>query len=529
MEVPAPPAPPATRAPRVIGRYALYDDIASGGMATVHVGRLVGPVGFSRTVAIKRLHPQFAKDPEFVAMFLDEARLAARIQHPNVVPTLDVVATEGELFLVMEYVRGESVSHLSRAAKAGGEPLPPRIVAAIISGALQGLHAAHEAKDEAGQLLGIVHRDISPQNVLVGLDGTARVLDFGVAKAEDKFHATRDGQLKGKVLYMPPEQLEGHDVDRTADTYSMGVVLFEMLTGKRMFASSKDKAELAKILRNEITLPSAVDPALSAWDAVVGRACKGKPSERYATAKAMAHDVEKVVGVASASEVAEWVERLAGAVIQQRTRRIAELESSAQLDRANLHAALADELARSPASGPIAPPSGSQISHVSQVSQISQASQPSAASQYGVPVSHRPPEAQPRRVGLWVGVGAGALALVALAFFVGRLGTRREEPRGTAQGPSASAVVTTATATTNATNTSAATGATTATPPATGAAEPAASVRGATASAATTSAATAKPVVSASAKPAHTAARTSCDPPYTLDSSGHKHFKPECL
>src|ERR1035437_3672665 len=154
---------------RVVGRYALYGEIASGGMATVHFGRLLGPVGFSRTVAIKRLHPQFAKDPEFVTMFLDEARLASRIRHPNVARTLDVVALEGELFLVMDYVEGEALSRLLRTCRARGTPVPPKVAAAIVCGVLHGLHAAHEAKSERGEPLGIVHRDVSPQNVLVAL------------------------------------------------------------------------------------------------------------------------------------------------------------------------------------------------------------------------------------------------------------------------------------------------------------------------------------------------------------------------
>jgi len=201
--------PPSEKAVRVVGRYALYAEIAAGGMATVHFGRLLGPVGFSRTVAIKRLHPQFAKDPEFVSMFLDEARLAARIRHPNVVPTLDVVATQGELFLVMDYVQGESLSRLIRAARERGHRIPPRIVSSILTGALHGLHAAHEAKNERGEPLNIVHRDISPQNVLVGSDGVPRVLDFGVAKAAGRVQTTREGQLKGKLAYMAPEQIGG--------------------------------------------------------------------------------------------------------------------------------------------------------------------------------------------------------------------------------------------------------------------------------------------------------------------------------
>ncbi|HEY6460663.1 MAG TPA: protein kinase, partial [Polyangiaceae bacterium] len=139
---------PALAPGREIGRYLLFGEIASGGMATVHFGRLSGPAGFSRTVAIKRLHPQFAKDPEFVTMFLDEARLAARIRHPNVMPTLDVVATDSEIFLVMEYVQGESLARLLRSVRAMMTPADTRIVATVLAGVCHGLHAAHEAKDE---------------------------------------------------------------------------------------------------------------------------------------------------------------------------------------------------------------------------------------------------------------------------------------------------------------------------------------------------------------------------------------------
>src|SRR5690349_5337153 len=143
--------------PKLVGRYALFEEIACGGMAAVHVGRLVGPVGFSRTVAIKRLHPQFAKDPEFVAMFLDEARVAARIQHPNVVATVDVVAMAEELFLVMDYIRGESFSRLLRASRRKGIEIPLGVITSITAGMLHGLHAAHEAKDEQGRPLSVVH------------------------------------------------------------------------------------------------------------------------------------------------------------------------------------------------------------------------------------------------------------------------------------------------------------------------------------------------------------------------------------
>src|SRR5438094_9657465 len=198
---------------RVVGRYALYGEIAAGGMATVHLGRLIGQVGFSRTVAIKRLHAQYAKDPEFVSMFLDEARLAARIRHPNVVATLDVVALRGELFLVMEFVQGESLSRLVRHARETRGSMPVPIVGAVMSGVLQGLHAAHEARNERGEPLDVVHRDVSPQNVLVGVDGVARVLDFGVAKAIGRLQTTRDGQIKGKTAYMSPVHIERREVE----------------------------------------------------------------------------------------------------------------------------------------------------------------------------------------------------------------------------------------------------------------------------------------------------------------------------
>src|SRR5579883_1543681 len=169
---------------RTVGRYELHDEIASGGMATVYLARLRGEATpFSRVVAVKMLHAQYAKEEAFRAMFLDEARLVSRIRHPSVVATLDVLQDEAELFLVMDYVHGESLARLLRMAKDLGAPMPLPVACAIFVGALEGLHAAHEATAEDGTQLEIVHRDVSPQNVLVGADGVARVVDFGVAKA----------------------------------------------------------------------------------------------------------------------------------------------------------------------------------------------------------------------------------------------------------------------------------------------------------------------------------------------------------
>jgi serine/threonine-protein kinase len=312
----------------VIGRYALYGKLASGGMATVHFGRLLGPAGFSRTVAIKRLHPQFAKDPEFVAMFLDEARLAARIQHPNVVATVDVVAMQEELFLVMDYIRGESFSRLMRASRKREIDVPLGVVASIIAGMLHGLHAAHEARDERGVPLSVVHRDVSPQNVLVGVDGIARVLDFGVAKAAARIQITRDGQMKGKLSYMAPEQLQGKVVDRRTDIFAAGIVLWEALTGRRLFDAEEASEVLRMIVSEEIPPPSAVVPSITRnVDDIVMKALSRDPDTRYETARQFAIALEEAAPLASPREVGEWVELVAGDTLLHREQAVAEIEA----------------------------------------------------------------------------------------------------------------------------------------------------------------------------------------------------------
>jgi len=313
---------------RLVGRYRLCDAIASGGMATVHIGRLLGPAGFTRTVAIKRLHPQFAGDPEFVSMFLDEARLAARIRHPNVIPTLEVVAAQGELFLVMEYVHGESLAALVADARGRGAPVPPAIAVSILSGCLHGLHAAHGACDERGQRLGIVHRDVSPQNLLVGADGMTRVLDFGVAKAIGRMHTTREGQVKGKLAYMAPEQLQAEGVTPNADVYAASVVLWETLTGRRLFAGDNETIVLARVLAGHIEPPSRISPDLARFDEVVMTGLARRPEERWGTAHEMALALERCETPASHAEVAKWLEDVAGSRLHDRAERVARIESA---------------------------------------------------------------------------------------------------------------------------------------------------------------------------------------------------------
>jgi serine/threonine-protein kinase len=313
---------------RHIGRYTLFREVARGGMATVHLGRLRGVGGFARTVAIKRLHPPFARDPEFVSMFLDEARLAARVQHPNVVPVLDVLAAERELFLVMDYVHGESLARLLKRASASEIAVPARIVCAIVIDLLYGLHAAHEALSERGDPLHIVHRDVSPQNVLVGVDGVARVLDFGIAKAAQRIHAsTRSGQLKGKLAYMAPEQVGTSQVDRRADVYAAAVVLWEALTGERLFPPLDTGELIAQILTRDHPPPSRYCKELPAGvDEVVTRGLARDPAHRHATAHEMAAELERVASPATPREVGQWVKDIADTALRARAASIAEVE-----------------------------------------------------------------------------------------------------------------------------------------------------------------------------------------------------------
>jgi serine/threonine-protein kinase len=297
-------------------------------MASVHFGRLVGTGGFAKTVAIKRLHPVFARDEAFRKMILDEARLAARVRHPNVVPPLDVLAEGGELLLVMEYVHGESLARLLRASVRAGERVPLPVGAAILSNVLHGLHAAHEARDEEGQPLDIVHRDMSPQNIIVGVDGVARVIDFGIAKAVTSEELTSAGTIKGKLPYLAPEQLEGDPATKRSDLYATAVVFWEVLAGRRLF-DGEDGEILRKIMSMEVPPPSAFNALVPRTvDDVVRRGLSRDPEARYATAREMALELEAAVLLATASAVGAWTERLAAATLAERAAQIAAVETS---------------------------------------------------------------------------------------------------------------------------------------------------------------------------------------------------------
>ncbi len=311
-----------------VGRYVVHERIAAGGMATVHVGRLQGAAGFSRTVAIKRLLPQFAADPEFETLFVQEARLVARIQHPNVVATLDAVADGGELILVMEYVAGETLARLLQSAAEREQLTPHRIVLRVVRDALAGLHAAHEARDRFGEPLHIVHRDISPHNIMVGVEGIGRVLDFGIAKAATSLNITQEGVVRGKAAYMAPEQVIDATLTRRTDIYAMGIVLWEGLTGERLFPGAC-RPELLRKIEGDLPPPSETGTDISPeLEAVVMRALATDPRNRFATAAEMIEAIDQSFEVATAEEVARWVRTTAAERLAERERLISHVESS---------------------------------------------------------------------------------------------------------------------------------------------------------------------------------------------------------
>ena len=319
---------PATQKRRIVGRYELYDSIASGGMATIHLGRLLGEVGFVRVVAIKRLHPHLASDPEFAAMLLDEARLAAGISHPNVVSTIDVVTADGEIFLVMDYIEGDSLSHLVRFTRKAKALVEPAIVSSVMSGALYGLHAAHIATDDRGTSLNIVHRDFSPQNILIGTDGVPRVLDFGVAKAARRIAQTEAGRTKGKFSYMAPEQVRMGELDHRADIFSAGICTWEALTGRVLFGTEDPGRTIAKVLECEVPAPSTLAPGIDpSVDAIVLRALAKNPDQRFQTAREMAIALEDALAPAIPRKVGEWVSRYAADMLATRSAHLAEMVS----------------------------------------------------------------------------------------------------------------------------------------------------------------------------------------------------------
>jgi serine/threonine-protein kinase len=312
---------PATQL-ATIGRYELIVELARGGMGAVYLCRHAGEAGFQRLYALKLIHEHLARDPGFVAMFLDEARIAATMHHHNVVSALELGSMDGRHFVVMEYVEGATLSALLDRNRTWR---PPELLVPLIIDLLNGLDAAHGARDANGRPLQLVHRDVSPANVLVGVDGAARLSDFGIAKARARLTATQPGVLKGRLAYAAPEQVRGDaQIDRRADVWAAGVLLWKALSGKSPFLAESDEQTIDNVLHLPVPPPSHVGlQPPSVFDAVCLTALSRNPAHRYPSAAAMADELRRVAGenqmLGPPRDIGAWVAAsVAGELAQRR-------------------------------------------------------------------------------------------------------------------------------------------------------------------------------------------------------------------
>ena len=306
-------------------RYELLTKLAAGGMGTVYVGRLRGAAGFRRLVAIKRAHPHLLEQPSFSRMLIKEAELASAIHHPNAVAVQDVEELDGELLLIMDYVDGVPLSRLLAVCDPDeGDPVPPRVAVRIVCDVCAGLHACHTCTDELGEPLDLVHRDVSPQNVLVGADGQARLTDFGIAKSlvrDDKL--TQTGTIRGKTGYMAPEYATSGELDQRSDVFAVGVVLWETLAGRRLFRGATELETLRRLTEQDAPPLSSAAPWVgSALDDVIATALRRDPEGRFRTAEAFARALEEAARgeglMGRHREVADAIEGRFGAELLER-------------------------------------------------------------------------------------------------------------------------------------------------------------------------------------------------------------------
>jgi serine/threonine-protein kinase len=313
---------------RWVGRYELIHRLAHGGMATVYLGRAKGKAGFEKIVAVKVIHPHLAGEAEFVGMFLDEARIAARIHHPHVVEILDLGESDGVYFMVMEFIEGENLSALVRALE--GERLPIAVSLQIAADTLEGLSAAHELRDADARPYKLVHRDVSPHNILINLDGWAKVGDFGIMKAAGKTSNTKTGELRGKLAYMSPEQARGVAVDHRTDLFAVGVILWELLTGKRLFACATEAATLEKVIACKVPPLEASGCVIDHPDHVglreglqrlLDRALAADPEQRPGDAAAMLTELKRLLRMVEELPETQEPRAYLGALMQRFFRR----------------------------------------------------------------------------------------------------------------------------------------------------------------------------------------------------------------
>ena len=279
-----------------LGRYRVVDEIGIGGMASVHLARMDGPGGFQKWVAIKRIHPHLVEDQTFIHMFLDEARIAARISHSNVATVFDLGEHEDTYWIAMEYLHGEPLREVMRRTEELAAPMPPEIACRVIADAAEGLHAAHELLGKNGEKLGLVHRDVTPHNLFVTYDGTTKVVDFGIAKFSSRMSSTRAGTLKGKLAYMSPEQVHGEGIDRRTDIFALGVVLWELTTGQRLFRMESDLDTLAKVQECNVPRPSSIVRGYPIdLEKIVMKALSKNRGERFKTAREFSRALQSLL------------------------------------------------------------------------------------------------------------------------------------------------------------------------------------------------------------------------------------------
>ncbi|MRG92632.1 serine/threonine protein kinase [Polyangium spumosum] len=334
-----------------LGRYRVVDEIGVGGMASVHLARMDGPGGFQKWVAIKRIHPHLVEDDQFVDMFLDEARIAAGINHANVAQVFDLGKDDNTYWIAMEYLHGEPLREVMRRAEEKRMLISADLAARICADAAEGLHAAHELRGKNGQLLGLVHRDVTPHNLFVTYDGYTKVVDFGIAKVADRLASTRAGTLKGKLAYMSPEQVRGADVDRTTDIFALGVVLWELTTNQRLFRMDTDLDTLEKVQACNVPLPSTIVRGYpQGLEAVVMKALAKNKKDRYQTAREFSRALQVYLNQSGAfvgpEEVAQFVRHVFTDRIAKREAHLAwaaEVTSTVNVDQLRAQGGLSDD------------------------------------------------------------------------------------------------------------------------------------------------------------------------------------------
>ncbi len=307
-----------------LGKYRLIAELAQGGMGVVYLAVMQGLGGFYKTLVIKQLKPELAHDPSFLSMFLDEARVAAKLQHPNIVQVYEVDSVGDRHFLSMEYLEGATLRRTLRVLKT---EMTLGMHLAILSDILRGLHHAHELTDESGQFLGLVHRDMSPHNIFVTFDGQAKIVDFGIVKTRDSSNKTEVGVFKGKVTYMPPEQaMSEQPVDRRADIYSMGVMLWEAVCGRRLWKGMQDMQVLTKLVQKQIpTLDQVMPSAPAELKRICAKAMAWDREERYETADAMREDLDVYISTSKSQVNMRYVGTLLGSALTDERAKIRSL------------------------------------------------------------------------------------------------------------------------------------------------------------------------------------------------------------